>query len=56
MTSAEENLAAIEAFLKSCRQPALLDVNHGQVMPCLVALEAGVQTAEMRPFPPVDEL
>src|SRR4051794_6155905 len=25
MPSAEENLAAIEAFLKSCRQPALLE-------------------------------
>jgi hypothetical protein len=25
MSSAEENLAAIEAFLKSCRQPALLE-------------------------------
>src|SRR6185369_4848931 len=25
MSSPEENLAAIEAFLKSCRQPALLE-------------------------------
>src|SRR5438105_14591910 len=38
------------------RQPSLLHVDHGQVMPSLVALEAGVQTAEMRPFPPAYEL
>ena len=37
------------------RQPALFDVDHGQVMPCLVALETGVQTGEMRSLPSFDQ-